>query len=361
MGVGLGLPENSAFGIYRGYIEYINDPQQLGRVKVRVPSIHGYPKDVPTELLPWAYVMSPFGGGHDYGMKAIPPVGSACFITFEGGNKNIPLVLGMWDGIPDKDSLMLRNPVGTLPKRDISMSPSPSEPWAAPPGPDSPKEYLQQVDHRPERYVPFKSVKGAVLDIEDRDEVEHTELVDRAGQGLFLSGPIKDKKEKEEPANLNNEAQRGLKKALEGTQFPLESTVAEEAEVVIVDLGSQSISLNTSKGNNKIVISSKQSETTEDITQAGSMELPGKSNASLELCSGGKTILLSIQKEGKVVSKIYLNGETGAIEIEAPSLLRIKADNAIIEGNTLITGTLTVNKSITCLENGLFSGALSSI
>jgi len=352
--------DNKLYGIYRGYIEYVNDPMQLGRVKVRIPSIHGYPSDVPTVSLPWAYVVTAFGGGHDYGSKVTPPVGSTCIVSFEGGNKNIPIVLGTWEGVPNKNTLMLRNPTQDLPGGAISMSPTPKEPWIAVEGPDPPKEYLQQVDLRPERYVPFKSVKGATIDIEDRDEVEHTRIVDRTGQGLFMSGGVKAKKTGTEPANLNNEAQRGLRTSLDGTALPIESTVNDEGSIALIDIGSQSISLVSKKESNRIKIVSKQGDIVDSLTESGNKENPGKSNVNLELNSGNKTLTIELQDEGITKSKIFIDGETGIIEIESPSLLRIKAAKTVIEGSLDITETLSVNKTITCNEDGIFAGTVIS-
>lgn len=348
------------FGLYTGYIEWVNDPEQRGYVKVRIPDLDGYPNDVDTEGLPWAEMVNMFGGGHDYGSIMIPPVGSSCYVMFKGGEPTLPVVIGTWGANPDNDTFMLRESTKKYPAGPISMSPSPSEPWIATEGSDQPKEYLQQVDNRPERYVPFKSVKGATIDIEDRDEVEHTRIVDRTGQGLFISGGVKAKKTGTEPANLNNEAQRGLRNALDGTALPIESTINEEGSIALIDIGSQSISLVSKKDANKIKISSKQGEQVGAYFESGNKETAGKANVNMELNSGNKSFTLEILNNGSTLSKIIINGDTGTIEIEAPSLLRIKADRTIIEGDTDINGNLTVNKTITCNEDGLFAGSLLS-
>lgn len=348
------------FGIYTGYIEYINDPEQRGYVKVRIPDLDGYPNDVNTEGLPWAEIVSIFGGGHDFGSIMIPPVGSSCYVMFKGGEPTLPVVVGTWGANPDNDTFMLRDVTKKYPTGPVSMSPSPSDPWIATEGPDQPKEYLQQVDNRPERYVPFKSVKGATIDIEDRDEVEHTRIVDRTGQGLFISGGVKAKKTGTEPANLNNEAQRGLKTALDGTALPIESTINEEGSIALIDIGSQSISLVSKKDANKISIISKQGELVGSFVENGNKEVPGKSNVNVELNSGNKTFTIEIQDSGITKTKISIDGETGTIEIDSPSLLRIKSDRTIIDGDLNITGSLSVNKTISCNEDGLFIGTLIS-
>lgn len=348
------------YGIYRGYIEYINDPEQMGRVRVRIPNLNGYPNDAPVYGLPWAYVVNAFGGGHDYGSKFIPPVGSTCLVAFEGGDSSIPVVIGVWDGAPTDPALMLRDVTRTYPKEEVSMSPDPATPWVADAGPDPPKEYLQQVDNRPERYVPFKSVKGATIDIEDRDEFEHTRILDRAGQGLFMSGPIKDKKTGTEPANLNNEAQRGLKSALDGTALPIESTVNDEGSISLIDIGSQSISLVSKKDANKISIISKQGAVKDSLTEGGSKETAGKANVSMELNSGSKSFTLEIQENGITKSKITINGQNGNIEIESPFSVRIKSDRTIIEGDVDISGNVTVGKTLACSGDGIFAGTIIS-
>lgn len=348
-------------GAYRGYVEYVNDPLQVGRVKVRVPAIHGLPAQVPTEGLPWAYVSAPFGGGHDFGSKMIPPVGTTVFVMFEMGSKEFPIVLGTWDGNPSHPSPMGRNSKKTLPKGKISMSPSPDQPWVAPPGPDSPKEFLLQLNNAPERYIPFKSPKGAVLDIEDRDGVEHTHIVDRTGQGLFIEGPVKENAPDGAlyPANRGNQAQRGLRTALQGNSLPLESSVASESSIVLVDLGGQSVVLHTKNNANSILLSSKQGEVKEP-TVGGNIETPGVSNAILELAGGHKIINLEVTSNGSPVAKLAIDGNLGTITITSPLMTKVSSENIVLEGDVSISGNLTVDKTITCFENGLFIGEVES-
>jgi hypothetical protein len=348
-------------GAYRGYVEYINDPMQVGRVKVRVPAIHGLPAQVPTEGLPWAYVTAPFGGGHDFGSKMIPPVGTTVFVMFEMGSKEFPIVIGTWDGTPSKPALMGRNFAKTLPKGKISMSPTAEQPWIAPPGADSPKEFLLQANNAPERYVPFKSPKGAVIDIEDRDEVEHTNIVDRAGQGLFMDSPVKATVPDGAvyPGNLSNQAQRGLRTSAQGDALPLESTIVNESSVVLVDLGGQSITLHTKDNANSILLSSKQGLVKEP-TVGGNKETPGVSNAILELSSGHKLINLEITSNGASIAKLAIDGTLGVVTISSPLMTKINSENIILDGDVSISGNLTVDKTISSFENGLFIGEVVS-
>ena len=47
--------------LYFGTVEDRNDPQEIGRVRVRVFGLHSSDKinDIPTSSLPWAPVMNP--------------------------------------------------------------------------------------------------------------------------------------------------------------------------------------------------------------------------------------------------------------------------------------------------------------
>ena len=349
------------YGIYRGYVEYINDPLQVGRVKVRILSLYGMPDQTPTEGLPWAYVTAPFGGGHDFGTKIIPPVGTTVYVMFEAGEKEYPVVVGTWDGNPPDYTPMGRNSKGTLPTGKISMSATPSEPWLAPPGPDSPKEFLLQRNNSPERYIPFKSPKGAVIDIEDRDEAEHTNIVDRAGQGLFMDSPVKESVPDGSlfPGNKGNQAQRGLRTALTGDAVPLESSIANESSVVLVDLGGQSITLHTKDSANSIVLSSKQGEI-KAPTVGGNKEVPGVSNAVLELAGGHKVITLEVTSNGLPVASLTIDGNLGIMTINSPLMTKITSENVVLDGDVLVSGNLTVNKTLVCFENGLFVGEVES-
>jgi len=63
------------------------DPQQLGRLKVRVPEIYGF---IPKDHLPWANPAEPFGGSNDYGFFFIPIPGSKVKIRLWRGHPWFP-------------------------------------------------------------------------------------------------------------------------------------------------------------------------------------------------------------------------------------------------------------------------------
>lgn len=335
-------------GIFRGFVEFINDPLQVGRVKVRIPDIYGFTDDVPTEDLPWAYVSFPFGGGHDFGSVSVPPVGSTVFVMFEHSNTDYPIVVGTWFANPDLPPQMLRNGTNTLPTGSISMSKDKDSPWIPEEGPEIPSEFLLQVNHNPEHHVVFKSVKGATIDIDDRDEKESMNIVDRGGQGLFMSTPISSSK------NENNAEQRKLRSANNGNAVDLANTVNAETSLALIDTGSQSIVLSSKDTGNSIVLNSKTD------SEPGHKETFGNRNVTLEISSENSFFDIEILKDGKLKGKIRVDGETETLELSSSLLTKIVSSTIFLDGNVYISGNVNVTKSISCSENGLFSGEVLS-
>ncbi|MFK7868718.1 MAG: phage baseplate assembly protein V [Roseobacter sp.] len=80
--------QRTYYGKYRGFVVDNQDPDQLGRVKVRVPSVLG------EAVSGWALPCAPFGGLNGQGLFAIPEVGAQLWIEFEEGNPNTPIWVG---------------------------------------------------------------------------------------------------------------------------------------------------------------------------------------------------------------------------------------------------------------------------
>jgi uncharacterized protein involved in type VI secretion and phage assembly len=72
------------YGKYSGRAVDVADPDQLGRVKVSVPSVYG------PDLQVWARPCFP--PGHFF----VPPAGSAVWVEFEAGDPSYPLWVGTW-------------------------------------------------------------------------------------------------------------------------------------------------------------------------------------------------------------------------------------------------------------------------
>jgi uncharacterized protein involved in type VI secretion and phage assembly len=79
--------QNKYWGKYRGFVEDRNDPEQLGRLKVRVPSILG------DGITGWAFPVSPYAGA-DLGWFFIPQNGDLVWVEFAEGELEHPLWTG---------------------------------------------------------------------------------------------------------------------------------------------------------------------------------------------------------------------------------------------------------------------------
>ena len=115
--------KNKFFGIWRGVVTNVNDPLNLGRIKVKVHELLG-DKDETN----WASYCSPFGGGgHGWFFMPTPvtkdakeaQAGDGVWIMFEAGDINRPVWVGFWfsevDGKPkdaDKDVRVLETKSG---------------------------------------------------------------------------------------------------------------------------------------------------------------------------------------------------------------------------------------------------------
>jgi len=99
-------------GFYRGIVEDRNDPEKLGRVRVRVFGVHTDVKiqtpteGIPTDHLPWAEAVTSSieGGINGFGLWSVPLQGSQVLIFFEEGNMMKPRYMASLPGIPEESS-----------------------------------------------------------------------------------------------------------------------------------------------------------------------------------------------------------------------------------------------------------------
>src|SRR5262245_20305776 len=82
--------EGRYFGKYRGQVTDNSDPDNLGRVKVKVPRLLG------DEETGWALPAFTYGGAAEQGLFAVPDVGAGVWIEFEGGDLSYPIWSGTW-------------------------------------------------------------------------------------------------------------------------------------------------------------------------------------------------------------------------------------------------------------------------
>lgn len=89
---------------FMGVVEDVDDPAQLGRVRVRCFALHSQDKsDLPTEHLPWATVVQPTNSAGTQGIGYSPTgllVNSQVIGFFaDGPTGQFPFVIGVINGI----------------------------------------------------------------------------------------------------------------------------------------------------------------------------------------------------------------------------------------------------------------------
>lgn len=76
------------YGKYRGFVESNQDPDQRGRLQLRIPSVLG------TAVTDWALPCLPFGGTAGIGWFAIPEQHAQVWVEFEEGELRRPIWVG---------------------------------------------------------------------------------------------------------------------------------------------------------------------------------------------------------------------------------------------------------------------------
>lgn len=151
--------EHRYYGKYRGFVVENDDPEKLGRLKVRVPSILG--SDVTTG---WATACTPYGGDVNMGFLYIPEVGAGVWIEFEEGDLEFPIWVGTFWSKPD----------GT------SEVPKPNKKEAD-------KEFEEEDDvQAPPTCKIIKTKKGHTIQIEDLDGDERILIIEATNKNMIL-------------------------------------------------------------------------------------------------------------------------------------------------------------------------------
>ena len=123
------MKKSEFHGIYRGVIEDNNDPEMLGRCKIRVWGLHtdliepDELEGIPTENLPWAEPCLGLveGSVSGNGAFSIPLQGSHVFLFFEGGNWQSPRYFATAPGQPEEAADTTKgfnDPSGQIPRED---------------------------------------------------------------------------------------------------------------------------------------------------------------------------------------------------------------------------------------------------
>lgn len=133
--------EQRFYGKYRGFVVDNADPEQLGRLKLKVPSVLG--NDVVTG---WAMPCTPYGGDANQGFFFIPENDAGVWVEFEEGDLEFPIWVGTFWSKPGGNSEL----------------PKPNDADGAEQG---------SVQDPPTRKI-IKTKKGHTIQFEDKDNEE---------------------------------------------------------------------------------------------------------------------------------------------------------------------------------------------
>lgn len=142
--------ERRFFGKYRGFVVDNADPERLGRLKLRVPSVCG-----PDVVTGWAMPCVPYGGDADQGFLFIPEVAAGVWVEFEEGDLEFPIWVGTFWSKPGGES----------------EAPRPVESDA--------------VQDPPTRKI-LKTKKGHTIELEDKDDEEKITIKHKAGSMVSI-------------------------------------------------------------------------------------------------------------------------------------------------------------------------------
>jgi uncharacterized protein involved in type VI secretion and phage assembly len=133
--------ENRYYGKYRAFVVDNADPENRGRLRLRIPSVLG--NDI---VSGWALPCAPYGGAANQGFFFIPEADAGVWVEFEEGNLDYPIWVGTFWSKPGGESEV----------------PKPNDPDGTEQG---------SVQDPPTRKT-IKTLKGHTIQLEDKDGEE---------------------------------------------------------------------------------------------------------------------------------------------------------------------------------------------
>lgn len=159
---------------YFGIVEDTNDPKGLGRIKARIPAIHGSnPQQnnyLETKFLPWATPAILNGGTNDMGQFIIPIKGSTVIMSFELDSPTKPIYFGT---IPTM--------IGNTKQYNDNSNVYNGENYDI-----DTNDRITDLEEDSAKQIIYKSFKGSTIMIDDKDGKESISIIDAAGQQIIL-------------------------------------------------------------------------------------------------------------------------------------------------------------------------------
>lgn len=202
-------------GLLKGIVVNNQDPLKMGRIKVRIPHIHGTNasagyKFMDDDAIDWSYPSFPFYAGYDCGSFVVPPVGCYVWLLPVAGENPYYVYIGSSIG----SGASTPKPMNTLYEsnpQNLSMGQ-----YFTPTGvPEMPTDL--DSDEYGESGVIFKSQKGHTIKYSDKDGAEYFEIIDRSGQSIRFDCPVSVEQ------NIANQSRRGSSNTYPGGTITITS------------------------------------------------------------------------------------------------------------------------------------------
>jgi hypothetical protein len=359
-------PYKRYFGVYRGFVEFNRDPEQRGRIKVRVPEFDGpefrLDEDhteepyVATLELQWVEPCMSMGAGKGFGSFTVPQVGATVFVMYVGGKKDNPIYFGGWPGIPagqaryGSTKTTTSPPYGEDSEGEAVALYDPAPPpywtedgWMEEQGNDAPREVTEQISNQPDIHMLWKSMKGASFLINERDTWETIVLTDRLGAELRMEYPT--------TTAVNDEMalRRNLHSATQHNQMDVTNLFGPYGRLLLVDPVRQGVEIHTSPYEYDRLDISLHDHTSDNQkvkdTQADTIRLSMNSAETL--------LRIDYVEDFDVVARIELDLLQRAITIKGldrlkfstTDLIDIEADRIRLRGDVEIDGELDIRNN----------------
>lgn len=202
-------------GMYRAVVEDNQDPMGLGRVRIRLPMLHGFKGEgVPTESLPWATTCGS-SNGYGYGSYMVPEVGETVLTLFEDENPYKPICMGSVYGTGSKYG----KTYGTDAEDD--------EKWDSDPKVNERPDEAKRMT--PSKKILYKSPTGAEISIDEKKGAESVTITDALGQGITINTNMSTDKRKGKKAQKDSEGTGVTLKDYQGQKIVFKATKAESS------------------------------------------------------------------------------------------------------------------------------------
>jgi len=208
--------ESKIYGVVVGIVTDNKDPDQLGRIKVKIPRLSG------EEESNWARVAS-FMTGSNRGAFFLPEPEDEVLVAFEYGDINNPYIIGsLWNGV---DTPILTNDDG---KNNIRM---------------------------------IKSRSGHIIRLDDTDGGEKIEIMDKSEKNMIVINTTDNKISIKSHMDIEISAPKG-KVSIEANDFEVKTKASAKIEANDFEV--------KTKASTKIEATSGM-----DLKASGSMNLKG--------------------------------------------------------------------------------------